>query len=134
MTNNARPSTGEIGASPGYKPLSVEEVRQIAMDLLGGQIFGSWQIPKHDQHLLHSIFMPLMFLDELTLKEWQRDKIEHVYGHMKDTVSRSMYGYPIFHSFRPLNLEDTQRIVKMAQKMKAIMEKVEEENGEDTHP
>lgn len=125
-----RDKIGEMGAESEYKPLSVEKVRQLAMDLIAGQVFASWQIAERDQHLLGTIFMPLLFVDELTQKQWQRDGINHLYGHMRDSVMRSINGYPIFHSFGVLDNNDANRVFNMAKKMSSIMTEMEEdENG-----
>lgn len=71
--------------------------------------------------------MPLILADDLLRKQWERDGIAHFYGDMKDTMSRSINGYPIFHSMRALTLADTKRIVNMAKKMQEAMNEIEED-------
>lgn len=57
MSKNSTPKLGEMGADSEYRSLSTEEVRELAGKLLGGQIFGSWQIAEHslgdDLHAPH---------------------------------------------------------------------------------
>lgn len=95
---------------PTYKSLTDDEVNQLAKRLYRNEIFPSWWIREHDAHLITSIFMPLVFVDEITRKQWVADGIAHFYGEYGNGPNMGVNGYPIFFSFGILNNEDAKRV------------------------
>lgn len=108
-----------LGAESAYPRRSDEEIKKLAIDILGGGIFTSWMIRKGDENLVTTIFMPLIFLDDIERKRMVRDGVVHFYNHYSSAGPRAINGYPIFESLYTLDREDVERIVK---KMKQIEE------------
>ncbi len=115
--------SGEVSGESAYTPLTVTQVKQAAIDLLSGSIFGSWQISEHDRDLIPSIFMPLSFLDTLQAKQMERDGVVHVYGHVRDSVL-AVNGYPCLTSLSMLNQKDYDRIIVFAERLQAMDEEI----------
>jgi hypothetical protein len=101
---------GDIGPGHGYQRKSDADLKKLALDLVEGRAFGSWQIPAHQQHMVQMVFMPLGFMDDIGWKQMEADDIVHFYGYMDKTFPRSVNGMPIFQSMHMLNREDTQRL------------------------
>lgn len=101
---------GDVDLEAGYQPKSDRELRQLALDLRTGQAFGSWQVHESDLSLLPNIFMPILFMSDITRKVLKRDKVVHYYGHMSNASSRAINGYPIFDVISFLNAEDCKRL------------------------
>lgn len=108
-----------LGAESAYVRKTDEEIKKLAIDILGGGVFTSWMIRKGDEHLVTSIFMPLIFLDDIQRKAMLRDGVVHFYQSYSAAGPLAINGYPIFDSFYSLDREDVERIAK---KMKQIEE------------
>jgi hypothetical protein len=87
-----------------------KELKQLALRFCKGEIFTSLQIREHDMHLLHNIFMPLVFVDSKDLSP----DIGMLYGNLHDGTmsSMSINGYPIFGSCSFINIDDTKFFVE----------------------
>jgi hypothetical protein len=93
-----------------YRALTDLEVADMARKIYRNEIFTSWMIHQSDEGLITGIFMPLMFIDEVTRREMIRDKIAHFYADMGEAGPRTINGYPIFMSMGMLNGPDAKRI------------------------
>lgn len=111
--------TGEVSGDSQYRSLDEAELKELAIACVNGHVFGSWMVPENDTHLLPSIFMVLVFLEDIERKKMKRDGVVHVYEWMKEAGPRSINGYPIFMSARFLNQEDSTRL---SAKMKQVRE------------
>ncbi len=116
--------TGEFTPGNQYTPLDDKRIAEIAKDVWAGQTFVSWSIPKGNESLLPMIFMPLMFIDEITRKTWLRDKVAHFYAPMKDAGPRAINGYPMFMSMGILNQSDAERIIAKLDAIQKAMEAI----------
>lgn len=105
-----------------YVRRSDEAVKDLAMRIYRGEIFPSWNIPERDKHMLTMIFIPLMFLDSLKLKEFKRDNICYFYGDMSECGPRAVNGYPVFMSVGVLDQEDAKRIIDKLKSIEKMME------------
>lgn len=112
-------SSGSFSDESQYVPKTDAEIKDIAMGIHKNSIFISWQIAECDSGLLSSIFMPLVFLDDVTRKEMMRDGVDTLYANMSDAVGGSINGYPIFFAFGMLNANDA---VRVSEKLKQIRE------------
>jgi len=106
-----------------YVRKSDKEIRQMAVDYFGGNLFGSWGFRNEGdrQRMMTVVFMPLTFLNEVQKKTLLRDEAEHVYGYMKDSSTMGINGYPIFYSIQIINKEDFSRFVKACDLLKEFM-------------
>lgn len=108
-----------------YIPKTKDQIRQIALDNLAGTIYGSWQLAEHDKDIVSVIFLPLSFTNDFHFKGWQRDEITHFYGHIADSLNRSINGRPIFSRFDVINDTDLKRVFKMQKRLSEIEEEDE---------
>ena len=94
-----------------YKPKTDEELRQMAIDILGGRIFCDWMFPADwTEQDAKRVFTPLSFLRENDVRMLKHNGASMLYEYTKDAMERSTNGYPSFLSFRWLNLDDTNRL------------------------
>ena len=77
---------GEFGVESQYVAKPEAEIRQLALDVLAGQVFGTWSLRESDMSSVGMIFMPIMLMGDIQRKALQRDKIVHFYGHMRDST------------------------------------------------
>ena len=112
---------GEVAEST-YVPKTNKEIRKLALDLMGGQVFGSWQLQEYEQNMLASIFMPLMLMSDVQRKQMVADNITHLYGNMSDAAPRSINGLPMFFSMYMLTSDDLKRVYEAVDILKDFME------------
>jgi hypothetical protein len=84
---------------------SYSELKQIAVDLAEGKIFSNLQLG-NQQHMLQSVFMVLIFLDEKAHNSMKENEIVFVYEYMHDAGPMAINGFPTFMSMRMLGKED----------------------------
>lgn len=102
--------SGVVDPTTPREPMTDEEVNDFAKRIYRNEIFTSWMIRKGDEHLLECIFMPLIFLDDVTSKQLQADQITHFWAEMSEAGPRSINGYPIFMGMGTLTQGDAERI------------------------
>lgn len=122
-----RYTEGDLGSESAYVRKSNTAIRELAMAILSGTAFGSWQVD--DPSLLGSVFMPLMMMDDIQRKSMKRDNIVHLYGFMKDAAPRSINGMPMFFGMHVLNAEDTERLNEAMKTLREFMKGDEEEEA-----
>lgn len=113
--------SGEVSGEDEYQPLAEEKISEIAKGIVANEVFISWQISERDQHMLGMIFMPLMFMDELTTKQMQNNKITHLWAKMNTAGPRGINGYPIFSGMGMLNQDDARRIHEKVVKIEKLL-------------
>jgi hypothetical protein len=113
---------GEAKAEVQYVRKADREIRQLAADLQAGAVFGSWMIHEYDLPLMGSVFMPLIFLNDIQKKTLKRDGITHFYGYMRDAGPRAINGMPMFYSIQYLNAEDCKRLTASLKALRAFIE------------
>jgi len=92
-------------------PLMTEDgLKDFVLGCCNGHIFTSNQVPDEEaQHLLGSIFMPLVFG---ALKNYDQESIENIgvlWEHMSEAAPRGINGYPMFFSCRIMHKDDWTR-------------------------
>lgn len=88
-----------------------EELRQIALDWVGGSIFSDRHIMDGDKpEMIRSVFMPLFFADEEFLKTMRDDNVAMFYEHMDNAGNRSINGYPVFMQMKTLTADEVDRL------------------------
>lgn len=111
-----------VSGESQYVRKSDKEIRQMAVDYFGGNLFGSWAFNADDyKRMMSIVFMPLSLMSEVQIKTMIRDEVDHVYGYMKDSSQRGINGYPIFYSMHMINREDFNRFVKACDLLKEFM-------------
>lgn len=121
MVDKKSTEEGYIGSSE-YIRLTDEKVKQLARDIISGQVFGSWQLANSGL-ALEQVFMPLLFMDPMLTKRLMREEAVHLYEYVSQAGPMSVNGYPIFMSFYRLDQEDFERVIAKVEAMeKAIAE------------
>lgn len=113
-----------------YAPKTSDEIFNIALLNLAGELVGSWQLDLYredgtprDAHQFPMIFMPLSFLDDVSLKELMiREGGFHVYGKLDDSLPRSINGMPMFHTVYILSQNDFERAMAAINRIVAMRE------------
>jgi len=85
------------------------ELKQLALDISDGRVFGTWMIREGDLHLLGLIFMLLQFLNE----EDRKEKPAAIYEYYTEAGHQGINGYPIFWSCCYLNQEEVDQLQPM---------------------
>lgn len=111
--------TEEVGTEPRASRTD-QEIKQLALDVHAGQVFGSWNIPAHEQGSLGMVFMPLVLMGSLSAKLMERDGIVHLYEYLDKAGPRSINGMPCFFSMSTLNRDEFERMVAGVRKLEAL--------------
>lgn len=82
------------------------ELKQIAVDLAEGHIFSNIHLGEHNKHMLQSVFMVMIFLDEKARKDMEEKDIVFVYEYISKAGPTSINGLPVFMSMRMMGKED----------------------------
>lgn len=89
---------------------SEQGLKQLALDVHHGLVFGSWMMPESDQkNLLSIVFMPLAMGAKFPADTF------HLYGYVRNSFPRSINGYPILHACYSLNKEESNRLRELCE-------------------
>ena len=115
--------TEEQEETPGpYTPLTADELFQLAIGVIGGSVFGSWEFRNDQEEYtnLPMVFVPLLFAGE-GLKSWMNSNgIVAAYEYVREAGPRGINGYPCFFSCRFLNREDATRLREQLVRIQAV--------------
>ena len=90
-----------------YTPKTPAEIEQLAWDIEGDRVFGSWCCP---QEMISSCFMVLIFMKKEHFEALNAAKIAHVYEYIEKAGPRSVNGYPSFFSARYIDVDDMKKV------------------------
>lgn len=82
-----------------------KDLKQLAMDIVEGKVFGTWDMREGDVKLIPNIFMPSLFYEG----DMPEDTV-HFYEYLNLAGPRSINGYPIFHSMYILNKKELEEL------------------------
>lgn len=85
------------------------ELKKLAIDVHAGQVFGTWNL-RNQAHETGMVFMPLMLMDPIQIKELEVDGVVHLYEYIDKSGPRSINGYPMFMSFHTLKADEANRL------------------------
>ena len=111
---------GEVLGS-SYERKCDDVIKELALNLYKNEIFTSLQVREQDVHLLSSIFMPLIFMDDLTRKALILNGAYCFYAEMKEAAPRLVNGYPMFFSMLYLDQNDTKRMLVKYEEIKEVL-------------
>ena len=100
-----------------------EELKKLAIDIVEGRVFGTWNISSEEKNLIPMIFLPLNFIDERQFRRLKSRKIVHAYEHLDRAGPRTVNGYPIFFSCKFLTRKDWKRVVRYIRRYKRMRER-----------
>ena len=107
------------------------ELRQLAMDMVEGKVFGDWQID--DPSLIMSVFVPFALCSPKQLPS----NIHGLFEYMSEAGPRSVNGYPMFMSMKILTVNDREAIVPMVKQYAELRQAFRGEaskGGDDNEP
>lgn len=117
-------SSGEFTGEKKYQGRTDEECAELAKRSYRGEIFCSFDIPEHSQNLISTIFMPLIFMGSLEIKQLQADECFYFFAEMKDAMPRAINGFPMFMSMAILNRKDVERIIAKRNEILKLLDNV----------
>lgn len=112
-------ATEEVGTEPRASRTD-QEIKQLALDVHAGRVFGSWNVANPSD--VGMVFMPMMLLGGVHAKTLERDGIVHLYEHLDKAGPRSVNGMPCFFSFQTLNRDEFERLAAGVRKLEALAE------------
>jgi len=130
MEENSQEKTSETEPeTPSYDIRSDEELRKLAVDIVAGNVFGTWSIDGGwSNDIVRSVFMVIGLgglsagLIELLNNDPRFDgentKV-HVDEFMSEAGPRSINGYPIFMSLNLLLGDDVDKVFEYADELLA---------------
>lgn len=106
-----------------------KELKQIAHDLYQEKIFCDRYLHNPETELT-MVFMVFLFMDEKTLKNFQKEEPVFIYEYCTNSTGMQVNGYPTFFSCRHLNKEETEKMFKYYDTIKKTMDNILEDEGE----
>lgn len=111
-----------------------EELRQLAVDVEDGKVFGSWMIP--EEHLdvqLPIVFLPFYWGAAEKIKD---QDVSVIYEYVDRTKRKTPNGYPVFTSFRTLTKEECDKLGKLITRLRQIKQaflalEIKEDNNDE---
>lgn len=109
-----------------YVAKTDQELRQLALDTVAGQVFWDWHIDSDDKHTLLSVFKVLLFGGSEWTDEMTKNKIAHVYEYLSEAGPLAVNGRPSFFSVKMINEDDYAKLIPILDELygqqKAFME------------
>lgn len=93
---------------------------QLAIDIRAGKVFGTWQLPDEDRHMVTHIFLPIALMAD---PNWL-DDAQHVYEYLSEANERGINGYPSFMSCKKLTADECAEIKRHIDALAAAEHKV----------
>ena len=98
------------------------QLKQLALDVVEGRVFVSWQLGSNNESLVNSVFMPLLFMTEEQVQEMKRHKVVQLYEYLEKAGQKAIDGFPMFMSMQMLTeaeIEPLQTHIARAMQLKA---------------
>lgn len=89
-----------------------EELKQLAIDIVEGKVFGTWNIENPSDMAM--VFMVSIFMKK---KDFPKDAV-HFYEYMSEAGPRGVNGMPCFFSARVLNKKEAEILQPLINKYK----------------
>lgn len=106
------------------KPKTDKELKELAKDMVADKIFTTAHVRQGDEHLIGSIFMTLLFMNQKQRDEMQGKGVAVLYEYMSEAGPREMNGYPIFSSMRTMSQEEWGKVWEYHEKIKKALDEV----------
>jgi len=95
------------------------QIKKIALDTVRGKVFTSLYIPRENYaDLLCEVFLPLGELSELEHKRLMNSKPLMFFEYYNKTTGEFAAGFPVFPSFRVMDLEEFEMFRKCLQEVR----------------
>lgn len=103
-----------------YTPRTDDEMKQLAIDVMAGRVFGTWNL--EDPKDSRMVFMPLGLSEPKHLQEMADANVVHFYEYMEKAGPRSCNGYPGFFSMKALDGDDATKLQAIIDKLQAAQD------------
>ncbi len=97
-------------------------LRELAEDIVKERVFVDRYLGQ-EANLIHSVFMPLMFLNKKQFREMKRD-CGMIYEYYDKAGRMAINGFPMFFSMRYVHKKDVPIVFKYVKKLKKALEGV----------
>jgi len=105
--------------------LSEQEIGQLAKDIAMNLVFTSDHVRREERdNILGMVFMPIALGGLSDLSEEARKDVGMVYEYYDKAGPRSINGYPIFFSFRIVNVKDRLLVWEKYEKIQEALKSV----------
>ena len=91
------------------------ELRQLAVDILDGRVFGTWSLDDFGEAA--RCFLVLSLLDEESRQNMVDDEIVHVYEYLDKDGPMAVNGNPQFFSANLLDRETAERLFPLVKEL-----------------
>ena len=104
------------------QPKTDAELRQLALDIVGGSVFTDRHVPDHDKGILGSIFMPLMLMSDEQRQELVDNDVTLLYEYLSQANNMGINGYPSFMSMQYLTNTEVGTLYKYVEELKEFQQ------------
>ncbi len=100
-----------------YTPKTEEEINKIALGILSGTCFGSW----NEEVAENSFNIIRLVLTQELIETWKTMNIAHFYEFVDKAGPMSVNGYPSFMSFSLIDQPDWGRVISKVEALEGAM-------------
>lgn len=93
-----------------------QELKQLAIDIVAGKVFGSWCLKDPDDAMM--VFMCIIFLSPEQRKEMEKEGVVHLYEYLDKANPRSVNGLPTFMSMQLLTKNELEILLPFVEQSK----------------
>jgi hypothetical protein len=108
-------------------PRTPAKLKEIAQDIVGGAFFTSDQIRVGDEHLIPSVFIPLIFLDEATTERFMAEHVTLFGAPMSQVLGWAINGYPTFGEVHSFTYDEHMLLRKIIKRLLEVSDAVDAE-------
>lgn len=105
-----------------YKPMTDQEIKQLAEDMYKGLIFTDRHIQIRSD--IPAVFMALALMGKELADELQKNPPGMIYEYMNKAGPMAINGMPMFLSFKLASIEDTKKVFEQYNKIREAVAKV----------
>ena len=92
------------------------ELKQLAVDIVEGKVFGTWNLNNPD--MVGSVFMGMNFMTQKQADDLQAKEVAHFYEYLDKAGPMSVNGMPTFFSMNYLNKQEAGKLQTLIEDLK----------------
>jgi hypothetical protein len=97
-----------------------EELKQLAMDIVEGRVFGTWNLSKQEEIAMS--FMALLFAGPEQAQSAIDREVVHIYEYLDKAEPRYVNGKPIFFSHHELTKQEIEVLNPLIDRLQKMRE------------
>lgn len=110
------------GNKDGYKPMTDQEVKQLAEDMYRGLVFTDRHLQRKED--VSMVFIPLVLMGKELIDKLLKNPPGMIYEYLDKAGTMSVNGMPMFMSFKMVSTEDTKKVFEIYNKIRKFVEDV----------